>query len=303
MPHAILLTGPAGVGKHLFAAKLSQLLLCKNPDWNKPEPCNQCDACQRFAHDAHPDYRLLAPQEGKKEIVVDDVRDLLKFINLSAQVNQGYKVTYIAPADAMNRNASNALLKTLEEPPERRVLILHADSLHRLPPTIRSRCRLIRFPSVDKELSAQWLEQVTGKAVDAELLAHCDYSPLRYIEKMENAEAENSSNTINWSAQLRDALEHKSRALVIAQQWAESSEESDLIDCIQREIMISIRALLGRRSDDQCSVFAQLGYALTQVLKIHSKIIKIASQRQTQVNKRLVWENFLLDCHRIRATG
>lgn len=121
LPHALLLTGEAGLGKRRFAEYLAQFLLCEDPA-KHDAPCGQCDACGWFLAGNHPDFRLLAPaeadegeDEGKKRklpvINVENVRALADFVNLTSH-RQGLKVTIVDPAEAMNTAAANAFLKT-----------------------------------------------------------------------------------------------------------------------------------------------------------------------------------------------
>jgi DNA polymerase III subunit delta' len=136
LPHALLVQGRQGIGKLAFARALAQALLCENP---KAEgvSCGLCPACHWFAAGTHPDFRQIEPQgmtehpEGEEgaekkaslQISVDEVRQLADFINISSHRN-GLKVILLHPAEAMNPNAANALLKNLEEPPARTCFLL-----------------------------------------------------------------------------------------------------------------------------------------------------------------------------------
>jgi len=128
LPHALLFKGAAGIGKRAFASALAQGLLCEKP--TAPlAACGACEACHWLETDNHPDFRLLQPEAAeatdedepgdkkkKRDISVAQVRALAEYIHLSAHRN-GAKVVLIQPAEAMNVNAANALLKSLEEPP------------------------------------------------------------------------------------------------------------------------------------------------------------------------------------------
>ena len=110
--HAWLITGPEGVGKGVFARHFAQRLFCRAAEGRVA--CGQCKDCQYFAAGTHPDWRFLRPE--KKLITIDQVRDSMDFSFTHSQ-RGGYKVLCLAPAEAMNANAANALLKLLEEPP------------------------------------------------------------------------------------------------------------------------------------------------------------------------------------------
>ena len=119
--HAYLLHGPAGIGKRLLAEQLMALLLCQRPV--EARACGECKACQLLAAQTHPDHYVLEPEEVDKAIRVDQVRDLVGFVTQTAQLG-GRKVILLEPAEAMNLNAANALLKSLEEPSGDTVLLL-----------------------------------------------------------------------------------------------------------------------------------------------------------------------------------
>jgi len=174
LPHALLLTGQAGLGKREFATQLARALLCKQPQ-PTGEACGVCNACMllqvelgvdeasnkdtALAHmGTHPDCLWLEPEEADKAIKVDDVRELCAAMSLTSQFG-GYKVAVINMADSMNINAANSLLKTLEEPSANSVLLLVSSRPQRLPITVRSRCQRISFYIPDDALAAGWLAQ------------------------------------------------------------------------------------------------------------------------------------------------
>jgi len=177
MPHALLLTGAQGLGKEIFARQLAQSLLCNAPD-PQGEPCGQCRSCLLYAAGSHPDVAMIAPLEGKKNIAVDQVRELSRYLTLKSQYG-GHKVVILAPAEAMNVNSANSLLKTLEEPSEGAVLLLATHQPAQLPATIRSRCQEMRFHVADTEGGEAWLgSQGLGRDA-ALLLALADGAPLK----------------------------------------------------------------------------------------------------------------------------
>jgi DNA polymerase-3 subunit delta' len=167
MPHALLLYGARGMGKNEFAGLLAQSLLCERPrqDWM---PCERCAACRLYGAGSHPDFRDLCPQEEGKAIKIDQVRELALALALKSHGN-AFKVGLIRPADAMNANAANSLLKTLEEPTDNTVLLLVSERPARLPATIRSRCQMLRFGAPSRADTLAWMAEKVPQA-DAELL-------------------------------------------------------------------------------------------------------------------------------------
>ncbi len=155
LPHAILLAGPQAVGKRTFARALAASLLCTAPQYGAA--CGACKSCQLLLAQSHPDFYWLAPEESGKAVKIDQVRDLVERMAQTAQQG-GRKVAVIAPAEAMNRSAANALLKTLEEPAGSTLLILVSDAPGRLLPTIRSRCQRLDFPIPVRSEVHDWLQ-------------------------------------------------------------------------------------------------------------------------------------------------
>lgn len=153
--HAYLFCGPAGAGKRAFAGAFAAWLMCDSP--SAQGACQQCRSCLLRQAGSHPDLLLIEPEEAGKAIRVDAIRQLVDFITQTAQQG-GRKVVVLHPAEAMNQNAANALLKSLEEPTAETYLLLVSDQPSRLLPTIRSRCR-VQPLGLPAEQSAQaWLQ-------------------------------------------------------------------------------------------------------------------------------------------------
>jgi len=152
-PHAVLLTGPAGVGKTTLALDLAAGLLC-TPASGQTRPCRACRACRMVDHGNHPDLHWLRPEGAGGQVVIGGpdakhrgVRDLVADLAL-LPVEGGARVAIVERADRMNDDAQTALLKTLEEPPAGVTIVLCADEEERLLPTVRSRCARVRLGPV-----------------------------------------------------------------------------------------------------------------------------------------------------------
>src|SRR5256885_5283861 len=162
LPHAILLQSGEGLGEFEFAQACAQSLLCEDPRPGE-RPCGACHACDWFSLGNHPDFRLIVPEsmapesseEGaepakkkSEQIRIEQVRELAGFLAVGTH-RAGLRVILIYPADAMNANTQNALLKSLEEPPPGTVFLLVSTQIDRLLPTVRSRCARFALPPPD----------------------------------------------------------------------------------------------------------------------------------------------------------
>jgi DNA polymerase III subunit delta' len=159
MPHALLIHEAPGTGGDWLATWGAALVLCER---GKAAPCGACTACRRVAALHHPDVSWLRPQEDSRQIRIEQVRELSGELALTSH-SGGYKVAILTPADALNRFAANALLKTLEEPAARTLLILVATEPSRLPPTVLSRCQRLRIRAPERAESIAWLTELRGE--------------------------------------------------------------------------------------------------------------------------------------------
>ncbi len=178
LPHALLLAGAPDLGKFHFARAFASLVLFAEPHGSA---CGRCRNCQLIAAGSHPDLVLIQPEEPGKAIRIDAIRELREFC--AGRPHQGgWRVILIEPAEALNANAANALLKTLEEPGERTLLILVSHQPGRLAATVRSRCRLLRLPTPSIEQALPWLRTQLPGETDAEsLLVRAGRRPLRAL--------------------------------------------------------------------------------------------------------------------------
>lgn len=155
LPPALLIHEAPGTGARELATLFAQLRFCAEPD----APCGRCSHCRRVAQGEHPDFVIVSPDEKSKlgQITVDQTREIAQQLALSSYEGRG-TVLLIQPADAMNRNAANALLKTLEEPRPDAHLVLITTNPSLLPATIRSRCQKLVVPAPDRATALAWLQ-------------------------------------------------------------------------------------------------------------------------------------------------
>jgi DNA polymerase III subunit delta' len=160
MPHALLIHEAPGTGGEWLALWAAALVLCEHPH---RAPCGSCRACRRVRARAHPDLLFLGLEEESRQVRIEQVRELSAELSLTSH-GGGYKVAIVSPADALNRFAANALLKTLEEPSARTLLVLVVSQPSRLPATVLSRCQRLRIRAPRRPESLAWLTAACGPA-------------------------------------------------------------------------------------------------------------------------------------------
>ncbi len=206
IPHSLLLFGQKDIGELHFGLELANYLLCESID-NKP--CGQCEACHWVRQGNHPDLFTVVPQvlkrllpfeveddqvgedgEDKKQskfIRIEQIRNIISSNELGSY-RGGKRVVLIYPVEAMQAEAANCLLKTLEEPSNQLHFILLTNQLEKILPTIRSRCHLFPIPRPSLELSVAWLQtqlpnEYSDQVFEQKLLLHAG-APLKVIASL-----------------------------------------------------------------------------------------------------------------------
>ena len=205
LPHALLLYGRPGLGKHAFALQLARALLCAAP--RDGVGCGQCHGCRLLVAGTHPDLAVIGLVEDAKSVTIDQIRALGDFLSLRPHT-AARKVVVISPAEAMNLNAANALLKLLEEPPLGSILLLVSSHPARLPATIRSRCSRVFFKVPARSEGSSWLRShASGGAESNELLAQAGGAPLLADALAQAGFAENRARLLQDVATLASGRE------------------------------------------------------------------------------------------------
>lgn len=169
--HAYLFTGPQGVGRRTLALRLAQALNCPQPT-APGEACRNCQTCNQIEQMRHPDLAIIQADQIGGMLKVDQIRTLQHTLSLSPY-SAPFRVAILLRFEEANLNASNALLKTLEEPPSQVVLVLTAESSEILMPTIVSRCEVLRLRPLPMDNLSQGLQTLRGiPAQEAALIAH-----------------------------------------------------------------------------------------------------------------------------------
>lgn len=169
--HAYLFTGPAGVGRRTLALRFAQAVNCPQPP-APGVPCQSCRTCRQIEAMQHPDLAVVQAEQVGATLKVDQVRELLHSLSLAPYAAR-YRVALLLRFEEAHNAAANALLKTLEEPPDKVILLLTADSPDSLLPTITSRCDVLRLRPASRQALADWLREHKGlEQEEALTLAH-----------------------------------------------------------------------------------------------------------------------------------
>ena len=241
MAHAVMIEGPAGSGKNALAAAMVAKLLCNE---NAADACGKCRSCQLLEGGAHPDRFDLHPEEDSKIIKVDQIRQLTGSLSLTTSISTR-KVAYIHPADVMNTNAANALLKSLEEPAGDAVMVLVSSDASRLPITIRSRCQSIVINQPDQKQVLDWLATQSDKPTQDLTIAlqAAGGSPLRALHYLDSPELDAFRTVTNGLVEL---LNRPASASMISAKLGDLDED-DVWRWLSMCVADAIKAELGGR--------------------------------------------------------
>lgn len=179
--HAILMVGQEGIGKRLLMREFAQLLLCTG---SGVKPCGQCASCMLYDAGSHPDLLMVEPEEAGKQIKIEQIRKVTEFVNTTPQKGEN-KVVLLGPSEAMNNNASNALLKSLEEPSGHVTLLLYSHQPSGLLATIKSRCQQYELSPPNWQQGLDWLQANSQESGLESILRLAKGAPLRALNMIE----------------------------------------------------------------------------------------------------------------------
>ena len=302
LPHGLLIRGPTGIGKRAFARSLAQGLLCEERV-TALTACGTCKACHWFETGNHPDFRLLQPEAAeisddaeqpdkkkKREISIAQVRSLTDFINISAHRN-GAKVILIQPAEAMNVNAANALLKNLEEPPPDTHFLLVSDRPNMLPATIRSRCQQLALRPPTRIEATAWLKS-NGVSQPELALALAGGAPI-LAQELDTPEY--------WATrqQFLDGLCSRSfDPLALAERFASHAipQVINWLQCWSYDLVSVLCTQRLRYNSDRRDALASAAQYMNklEILRFHRDLMRFQRIVNHPLNPRLLLEDLLL---------
>lgn len=288
--HALLLGGLPGIGKRRFGQALAHFLLCEQP--TEQGACGHCRQCGFTRAGTHPDLRWLSPEEGSRQIRVDQVREVVAFLEHTAQQG-GYKVCVIYPAERMNTQAANALLKSLEEPSGKTLLMLVTDAPSRLLATIRSRCQALSLATPDAASAEAWLQaQLPEADAVAGLLAEFPGQPVSALAHYQSGEV---GRYQQWDEDWLAVMQGASSAISVAQDW-QQYEPSEILQWLSRRLSALVCAqTAGAEPAEGWEVLRDRAPS-TAIFRLLDQIHTLNQQVSSGANpnKQLALENLLL---------
>jgi DNA polymerase-3 subunit delta' len=305
-PHGLLIQGRPGIGKGALALHFAQSLLCESPQ-GSGLACGSCASCRYVAAGQHPDLRLVEPSEidddGEIKLLADipigHIRALIEFTQITSHRRRA-KVALIVPADRMNVNAANALLKTLEEPPADTYLVLVTAQPGRIAATVRSRCRVFDAPVPTPAQAREWLGSHGVGSPDS-VLAQAGGAPLAALALADpGVQAERT----HWLAALARPEALSPLALGARVESAGREERRDRL-AAAIEWLLGWTADLARvssggaptRNPDFAAALASLSTRVARVslLRYHRRLLRQRTWIHHPLQPRLVVEALLID--------
>jgi len=207
--HAYLITGPDGVGRRTLALRLVQALNCPNPT-APGVPCRTCRTCVQIEQEKFFDMTVVKRLGGKKDLIIDQIRVATRFLSTKPYMSQ-YKIGLFLDFNEANDNASNAILKTLEEAPSYAVLLLTAENTEQLLPTLVSRCEILRLRPLKIEIMEDFLSTLEMPVQRSQLLSHLADGCPGYAVQLNDAESDFLTFRAEKLAELRQLLSENLR--------------------------------------------------------------------------------------------
>tara|TARA_B100001013_G_C24599779_1_gene438313 strand:- start:161 stop:1153 length:993 start_codon:yes stop_codon:yes gene_type:complete len=239
--HAYIFEGMRGIGKKIFTLEISKGLLCSSLP--NSAFCNHCQSCHFFDEENHPDFYLIELQNGKKQISIDQIRSLQEPLYESAFLGAN-KVFVINPVDMMTREAFDAILKNLEEPPANNFFLLVSHRYHSLPQTIKSRCSQLSLNQPDNEEIKSWLNKKFDNNSNIDLAVLFSKGKPLVAAEMLNFDVKNLR--INFIKEISELIKTGDNLIGISKSWSKDLDEmllkvewmSDLLmDCLRLKFL------------------------------------------------------------------
>lgn len=325
LPHAMLFCGAPGLGKERLALHLAHLLLCAAPR-GEGEPCGVCQGCRLFAAGTHPDLHVLQPEAAARNartllacfaarylppenksrksarlsvvMRIDQVRGMIENVQTRAHIAPR-KIVLLTPAESMNTETANSLLKLLEEPPADTFLILVSAQPSRLPPTIRSRCNRIEFAPPARAAALAWLGRSAPQGTDTALLL--DLTGGAPLAALQAAQGDFLAQRADLLRDLAGLSARRSDPLGCAARWAKFDVaavlgwlQGWLMDLVRLRLSPQVPPLFNPDARDQLQVLAET----VHLERVFALLDEVAHSRNlladSPLDELLLLENILV---------
>ena len=299
--HGILLYGKKGCGKHAFAQQFLSWVLCQNK--KAQGPCGECSSCLWLKSDTHPNYVYISTDEDNKKanakIRIEKIRDLLPFVQ---QTVDGWRVIVIEPAEALNIASSNALLKTLEEPGEKVLIILLAEHYLKLPATIRSRLQHYALDRIEPVQATQYLrEQLTEISAERiQLLLNLSAQmPLQALSLADSTWLNHRQAFVQDWLKL---VTNKSMPMQYATKWHKELNYSDFLQMFEYLLSDIICVKLNQQlknTDLQLEALAEQ-YSLQNLFELYDQLQQFKRMAEQNVQSNLMLDQIFIQLMNIK---
>ena len=311
LPHALLVCANSDTGKRHFATLLGQFLLCARPA--EAAPCGECSQCLLNAAGNHPDLVVVEAEAGSRVIKVDQVRELRSFVESTSHA-AGYRIVILDPAEGLNLNGANALLKSLEEPPGQVLFLLLSDRPKAVLPTIASRSQVLRLPPPTRAQSLAWLANHIRSDFESleKLLALAQERPLLALSLHQEGLLEQLQDT---DAAMLDLLTGQRLPSVLASTYARQGGNEILSLLVLWSASLSRflmsghpRFLVSEPQREAAKVLARAGEARQQTQRLFSLYTDISNTQQQishggNPNLQLLLEDIFIRIQRLTKGG
>lgn len=293
--HGLLFYGKKGCGKHAFAQHFLTWVFCLNKQ--KDSACGECASCQWLKSDTHPNYVYITTDEDNKKqnakIKIEKIRDLQPFVQ---QTVDGWRVIVIQPAEALNIASSNALLKTLEEPGERTLIILLADHYLKLPATIRSRLQHYALDRISNQDGQDYLAEHLSDEHIAQIPLLMNLSNEMPLEALKLSESEWIKRRADFVQDWQKLVMQKNMPMQYATKWNKELSFSDFIQMFEYLLCDIICVKLNqsvKNIDLEFGVLAE-HYHLETLFNINEDIQGFKRQVEQNVQSNLVLDQIFI---------
>ena len=314
LSHAYLLYGLRGLGKKYIIRCLLKQLFCERGTVK----CNDCLSCRRIGTRTHSDVMYL-PRSQASAITVDDIRAVLGFVSRSSEQPNGHKIVVIERAEYLTLEASNALLKMLEEAPTKVIFFLVAQHAAAIAPTVRSRCTLMKLlPLTDSEMRS-WLGQFTlapaqedltigiamgrpGRALD--LLQDNVAAYRQQIDASWRLISGTTAENFAWLRQWQTKNKSQAKDGLLISESDLTLEQINYLELVLRDLLLSVINPTFILNNFMAPALKQTGqrFSLQKLLRLMAALRQLRYNIRQNVNTTLAWEYFFLQLNQLKQT-